>query len=90
MEVADDRRPYMPVAKSADNLGNGASGFVSVNSDANQFGTGKSESLDLLDSGGDVRSVGIRHGLDGDRAPAADPDAAHINGDRRPSSNLCH
>ncbi len=72
VEVTDDRHMaafgVQLLTDSRDSLGRG----LVIDRDANQFRAGAGEFVNLLDRAGDVRRVGVGHGLDDNRGAAAD------------------
>jgi tetratricopeptide (TPR) repeat protein len=61
-------------------LRHGGRTLVAIDGDAHQLRARPVESGDLRDGGIDVGRIGVRHGLHDDRRPAADDDAADIDG----------
>ena len=90
MEVADDRRTQTLLLESFDDVGDGLGRIVIVDSDADDFAAGPRQSGHLLDCSGNIRGVGIGHGLHHNRCTAADADAADGGGEGFSTLNLGH
>src|SRR5215470_2569931 len=73
-----------------DDLRHGARGLVVVHGDAHQLTARGVERIDLGHGGGGVGGIGVGHGLDDDGPPAADLDAAHVNGHGLPPLRGTH
>ena len=68
----------------------GGGGFFVVDRDANQFGARAGQSCDLLDGGGDVRGIGVSHGLHHNRCIAAHAHAIDRAGNGFSALNVSH
>ena len=60
--------------------GDGSRRLVAIDGDANHLRSGVRQRRDLRRGRRDVGRIGVRHGLDDDRMPAADPYAADFDG----------
>ena len=67
MEVADDGNAYALLRELIDDRSDGCGGLFVIDGDTNQFGARACQRRNLLDSRGDVRGIGVRHGLHDDR-----------------------
>ena len=76
--------------ESLDDVGDGLGGVVIVDGDPDDFAAGAGQGGDLLDGAGDVRGIGVGHGLHHNRCIAADADAADHGGDGFSALDFCH
>src|SRR5450759_1716662 len=81
MEVADDGHAQALLLESLYDVGDGLSGIVIIDRDADDFAAGTRQGSDLLYGAGNVRSVGVGHGLHHNRCIAAHADAADGGGE---------
>ncbi len=80
VEVTDDRHADAEIADLAHDLGHGGGRSVGVDRHADQLGAGVGQRGDLERGGVRIGGVGVGHRLHDDRVPAADEDAADIDG----------
>ena len=71
-------------------MGDGLGGVIIVDGDADYFAAGAGEGGHLLDGAGDVRSVGVGHGLHHNWCIAAYADAADGGGGGLSTLNFGH
>ncbi len=90
MEVADDGHAQALLFQSFDDVGDGFGGIVIVDRDADDFAAGTRQRGDLLYSAGNVRGVGVGHGLHHNRCIAAHADAADGGGKGFSTMNFGH
>ena len=90
MEVADDGHAHALLFEPFDDVGDGLGGIVVVDGDADHFGAGAGQGGDLLDGAGDVRGIGVGHGLHHNRCIAAHADATDRGGKGFSTVNFCH
>ena len=90
VEVTDDGRVPAPGLDAFDDVGDGAGGFVVVDGDTDELGTGTGEGGDLLDRAFNVCGVGVGHRLDDYGSVGADADSAYVDGDRFSAINSGH
>src|SRR4029077_18022528 len=81
MEVAYDGYLQALLLESFDDVGDGLGGVVIVDGDADNFAAGARQGSDLLDGAGDVRGVGVGHGLHHNRCIVAYADSADGGGE---------
>ena len=82
VEVADDRHAHVHLRQPLFDLGHRGGGFVAIDGDAHQFGTGSRQRRHLARRALDVGGVGVGHRLHDDGRAAANDDAADIDGHR--------
>ena len=90
MEVADDGHAQALLLESFDDVGDGLGGVVIVDGDADDFAAGARQGGDLLYGAGDVRGVGVGHGLHHNWCIAAHADAADGGGEGFSTLNFGH
>ena len=78
------------LVKPLDDVRNGLGRVLIVNSHANDLGTGQSQRRHLFDGAGNVRGVGVGHGLNHDRNLPADPNLSDFDRWCFPALNLRH
>ena len=81
VEVADQGDVDAEIVEALADARDGRGRVGAVHGDAHDLGPGASERRDLGDRRGDVRRVGVGHGLNDDRAAATDGDRADFDAD---------
>ena len=90
MEVADDRHAHAQLVESLDDVRNGFRGGVIIHGHADHFTAGLGQRRHLLHGSGDVRGIGIGHGLHHNRCRAANFHAANHGGHTSSALNFSH
>src|SRR5580698_2357949 len=90
MKVTDDRNPPTLLVESFNDIRDGLRSFVVIDSDADDFAASASQRGDLLDGAGNIRSVGIGHGLHHNWCIPAHPDTTDYGGKRFSALDFGH